>query len=120
MGDWLAASGQARKVYTDTLNREWNLLTNLECYFGHQISKGGQAAAAVRKLVEDARPLEHLHQDTFTQGSTRCRDHGGSYEYCVSTGMEVCQNAEEKQARHEQSKIKKQRQASGLDSLFGV
>merc|ERR1712039_288033 len=87
---------------------------------GHQISKGGQAAAAVHKLVDDARRIEHLHADLFTQGTKRARDNGGSYEYCVSTGAAESQSAEQKLARQEQNRSKKRKTAGGLDSLFGV
>merc|ERR1712039_1014345 len=58
--DYSSFSGQATKTYTEPSGREWKLLSNLECYFGHQLSKGGQAAATVQKLVDDARPLEEL------------------------------------------------------------
>merc|ERR1712151_978828 len=72
--EWGAASKQASKVYTDPSGSKFHLLQNLECYLGHQIAEGGTAAAAVHKLVNDAKAIEHLHADVFSQGTKRARD----------------------------------------------
>merc|ERR1712083_93789 len=81
--DYSSFSNQASKTYTDPLGRRWHLVKDVECWLGHQIAKGGDAAAAARKLVDDAKAIEQLHADTFTQGTIRSREHDGSYEYCV-------------------------------------
>merc|ERR1712060_696211 len=57
--------------------------------------------AAVHKLVDDAREIENLHADTFTQGPHKARENDGTYEFCVSTGSEVTANAEETKIRKE-------------------
>merc|ERR1712039_446936 len=47
-------------------------------------------------MGDDAKAIEQVHADTFTQGTIRAREHDGSYEYCVSTGREEYLNAGEK------------------------